>query len=129
MLSYLSRRAMVTVLAGTCCLGFAAAVGIATRAGPTVRADRAKAAIEATHAGRAQALASAGRIAPFVRRAVSGQKQTSYCAFICQHRPGPPQPSWLADPGILVYKATNNNDIVTNHVAKKKTGRRLGVVL
>jgi lipoprotein-anchoring transpeptidase ErfK/SrfK len=65
MLSHLSRGAMITAFAGTCCLAFAATVGIATRAGPKSRPDGAEVAVESTNdASRAEALAAAVRIAP-----------------------------------------------------------------
>jgi hypothetical protein len=63
MLSHLSRGAMITAFAGTCCLAFAATVGIATRAGPKVRADGANVEVESPNdASRDQALAAAVRI-------------------------------------------------------------------
>ena len=64
MLSHLSRGVMVSVFAGTCCLGFAATV-VVTHSPSKSRSDRADVAIESKNdAGRAKALASAVHIAP-----------------------------------------------------------------
>jgi lipoprotein-anchoring transpeptidase ErfK/SrfK len=66
MSSHLPRGAIVTVLAGACCLAFAATIVIATRAGPgSPRRAGAPVVVDSPHDARAaRALAAAVRITP-----------------------------------------------------------------